>query len=138
VSNELKLYQGDIYFDNGSIKVIDNDEKLSQQGLKILLSLKGGNVFHTVYGSSLYSLIGRFQDEEALNSLSSEEIDNTLKYYQRIQANQELKQEMTDAEVLYRVLNVEVSEISITHFIINISMLNRLGEKLNVPVVSRR
>jgi phage baseplate assembly protein W len=138
MSNELKLYQGDIYFENGRAKVIDNDEKLAQQTLKILLSLRGGNPFHKQYGSSLYYLIGRYTDEEALNALSSEEIRNTLIYYQRIQKNQELKQTMTDAEVFYRLLNVDVEEISSTHFIITIGMMNREGNNLNIPVVSRR
>ena len=134
MSFEVQLHQGDIFIENGRVKPIYRSDKLIQQAAKMLMTRKGG-FFHPEYGSNIYNLIGRYQSEDILQPLSEEEVKKEMIYYQELQLNQELVQDMDDEEVLFRILRVDLKKISSTIFQLDIDVLDRKGAVVNVSTI---
>ncbi len=135
MSREIKLVQGDINISNGRIQTLENEDKLQQQTLKIVVSTKGGK-YNPEYGSEIYDLIGKYAlNDDALLPLMRSTIEEAMAFYIKIQDNQELFQDMTDEEVLLRLEELDVQKISETDFSISGTLINRAGQNVNLNII---
>lgn len=136
MSFELKMNNGDLRIANGQIQTISKSDKLLQQASKIMVTRLGG-IFHPEYGSNLHEVIGRYHSQEITRPLSEAEIKKTLIVYQQIQSDQEIFQDMDDEEVLFRMLKATATQITNSAYRVDIDVLDRKGNELNIPTATR-
>ena len=134
MSVEIQLYRGDINVQNGFVQLVSKEDKLYQQMSKLLMTDRGG-YFHPEYGSGLYNLVGRYQAPDVMQPLAEDDIRNCIIYYQSIQTEQEFYQELDDDEVLMRLLSALVTPVTSTAFRVDINVMNRKANELNVTSV---
>ena len=134
MSTEVQLYKGDIYIENGQVRQIVDEEKLIQQMSKLLMTQKGG-FFHPEYGSNIYTLIGKAQTPDVLEPLAEDHVRTEIGYYQSIQRAQELMQDMSNDEVVLRVLKVTLTLVATTAFKLDMDVMNRRGAFVNVSSI---
>ena len=134
MSVEIQLYKGDINVQNGAVQLVNKEDKLIQQASKLLMTQKGG-FFHPEYGSNIYTIIGRYQSKEIIYPITEDEVRSVLSYYQGLQQDQEISQEMDDEEVLFRVISVDLSAITSTAFKLDINILSRKGAEVNISTI---
>ena len=136
MSFEVKMNNGDLRIANGRIQTIRRGDKLLQQASKIMVTRLGG-IFHPEYGSNLHEVVGRAHSQEVTKPLSEDEIKKTLIVYQQIQSDQEIFQEMDDEEVLFRMLKATATRITTSVYRVDIDVLDRKGNELNIPTAAR-
>jgi len=125
MSREIKMVQGDLNIQNGKLQTLEREDKLKQQILKILYTLKG-STYHPNYGSDIFDVIGRYEQEpNFLVPLLRTTIEEAIIYYQQIQLNQELLQVMTDEEILMRLENLEVERADTTGYVVKGTLITR-------------
>lgn len=93
---------------SGDPLLVFNEDKLNQDVLKILTTVKGSNPFHTEYGSLIPSRIGLKALPESQAIINTDAI-NALKVFQRIQGIQGTVQEVSPRERLARIISVNTT-----------------------------
>ena len=92
----------------GEVRTIINEDLLYQACLKAILTMKGSNPYHTGYGSSIMTRVGRKRMAAAAGAIR-QDIIQALRGVQGIQGGQRKFQQVTDRERLYRVEDVSVT-----------------------------
>lgn len=122
--------------DAGEALMIGNENLLNQSLLKILLTIRSSNPFHTNYGSTLVDQIGQ---KALLGSqiTINEDVLRTIRLFQRLQTLQSQFQAITSRERLLNVLSINVlpSTRDPTVFKVNIVATNASGEPVNITTV---
>jgi len=129
--------ENDMRFDiQGGPLLVENENLLYQAALKILLTQRGSNPFHTRYGSLIMSRIGN-KAVGAVATLINEDVQTALALMQSYQAAQSKFQTVTAKERLYSVLSVDVypHETDLTAFMVDVVVSNASGEAINLSVV---
>jgi phage baseplate assembly protein W len=119
----------------GNVPLLENEDLLLQEVEKIILTIRGSNIFHTWYGTRLVDLIGQKGGlGQATTMAISQEISNTLRRYREVKAQQSKLQRVTDKEFLLRILglNVRQNELDPTMFQIDMTVQNKANETVNV------
>jgi hypothetical protein len=91
----------------GEVRTITNEDLLYQVCLKAILTIKGSNPYHTGYGSSIASRVGRKRTSSAATTLR-EDVIVALQSVQGLQEGQRKFQQVTNRERLYRIEDVSV------------------------------
>jgi phage baseplate assembly protein W len=120
----------------GEPLLIENENLLYQAALKILLTRKGSNPFHTQYGSQIMSRIGN-KAVGAVAMLINEDVRTALANMQAYQAAQAKYQIVTAKERLYSIQSVNVypHDSDPTAFMVDIVVSNASGEPISLTIV---
>lgn len=124
-----KGYYFDIYFDEKGEAVLSEDEiKLQQEMLKIIIDHKYDNLFHEEWGSQLHSLIGSKNNEITKNKIKVL-ARQAMEYLQKVQYT-EYKNNGTlkDTELIKSIESVDVKELGPTGYLITILVKNVSGK----------
>lgn len=129
--NGLGLENDFRYDQVGEPLFVENQILLLQEVEKIVFTIKGSNVFHTWYGTSLFNLIGSKigAGGQILEAQLITEIQTALENYQNIKDRQALSQEVTALEQLRRIVSIEVRQDprDLTVFRVSVALENRAG-----------
>ena len=125
--------EDDIRFDlQGKPIQVRNNQKLLQDVQKFVFTMLGSNPFHELVGTNAFTLIGSKLSNIQLTSLKlQQEITTTLQVYQERQITQATVQEVTDSEMLFKVISVNVERNDQDPSIIDIRIVfsnNTFGE----------
>ena len=129
--------ENDMRFDEtGQALMVENENLLYQAALKILLTDRGSNPYHTWYGTLLRSRIG----SKALGGVAtkiSEDVRQALSKYQALQQAQSKYQRVSYREKLYSVLSVNTEQHvqDPTTFMIGVVVQNASGKPIDLTVV---
>lgn len=129
--------ENDYRFDlSGEPLRIQDENLLYQAALKILLTEKGSNIYHTDYGTSITNLIGS-KALGAVTTLLTEEVSTALRNMQRQQQEQGKFQSVSAKERLFRVLSVNVvpDTEDPTIYYVEVVVSNASNEPVNISVV---
>lgn len=86
MSFDLKIVNGDLVVNQGSLQTVRDSEKLIQDILKICLTDVGGNPLHPSYGSFLArSVVGSAAQTSVIVSIASSQINTCLTNLQNLQ-----------------------------------------------------
>jgi len=116
----------------GNPVFVQNQRLLLQEVEKIIFTIRGSNVFHNWYGTSLADLIGtkivgggRYLETQLVS-----EISNAIDKYQQIKDQQGRFQPVTRRELLQRVVSVNVAQDSKdpTVFFVDMVLESQSGE----------
>lgn len=115
---------------------IENEDLLYQAALKILLTQRGSNPFHTAYGSRLLSRIGT-KAIGATATLIREDVVTSLQRMQALQTQQAKYQQVTVRERMANILSVEVRphQSDQTAFLVDVVVSNASGQPVQISVV---
>lgn len=121
--------QGDVIF-------IEDENLLQQAALKILLTRRGSNAYHTWYGTELMSRIGS-KAVGAVAALVKDDVVQALNRMQTAQETQARYQQVTPKERLYRVASVDVKPHvdDPTAYLVDVVAYNASGDPVSVTVV---
>ncbi len=120
----------------GNPITIDNENLLYQAALKILLTQRGSNPFHTAYGSRLLSRIGA-KAIGATATIIREDVLGALTRLQSLQTQQVRYQPVSPRERLASIVSVEVlpHQSDPTAFLIDVVISNASGQPVTISVV---
>jgi hypothetical protein len=110
MSFDLALINGDLkIISDGSIKTVQDTDKLRQDILKILITLLGSNRFHPWYGCVLSdNIIGKnLPDNIILNDIRTS-IFQSLDKLKKLQQQQQTTQKVSLAELINSIGNIDV------------------------------
>jgi len=110
MSFDLRIRNGDLGIDaDGSMKLVNNNTKLRQDIVKILLTDLGENKFHKFYGSRVGALeIGGVTDRSIIDSDLEASVRRALSNLISMQKVQLKKQFLTSGEKILEVTSVSV------------------------------
>tara|TARA_A100001011_G_scaffold362861_1_gene412275 strand:+ start:7773 stop:8204 length:432 start_codon:yes stop_codon:yes gene_type:complete len=110
MSFDLRIRNGDIGLNSdGSVKIVDNNTKLRQDIVKILLTDTGSNKFHKFYGSRVGALeIGGVADRSIIDTDLEASVRRALSNLISMQKAQSRKQFITPGEKILEVTSVSV------------------------------
>jgi len=111
MSFDLKLSNGDLVLTpNGDIEKIYNENKLSQDIVKILLTPQGSSKLYPWYGSPLSDrVVGKLLEDSLMEYEMTNAILYSLNILKDLQSSQELEgQYLSPTEVLSQIRNVQV------------------------------
>lgn len=129
--------ENDYRFDpTGQAILIENENLLYQAALKIILTNKGSNPFHTWYGTKLQSRIGT-KAIATTSALLSEDVRRSLSDLQTLQREQAKYQEVTFKERLYLIESVRAfpHPEDPTTFFIDVVVRNASNEPVALSIV---
>jgi phage baseplate assembly protein W len=129
--------ENDWRFDlQGELITIENENLLYQAALKILLTRRGSNPFHTAYGSKLLDRIGA-KAVGATATLIREDVVTAMQRMQTLQGQQAKYQKVTLKERLATVLSVEVlpHKSDQTIFLVDVVVSNNTGKPVQLSIV---
>jgi len=120
----------------GSYLIIENENLLYQASMKIILTDKGSNPFHTWYGTSISSRIGSKAVGNIAGALA-EDVRQALTNLQNIQTQKSKWQPVTFKERLYQILQVQVypDPQDQTAFTIDVVVQNAAREPVQLSIV---
>ena len=119
----------------GEVILIDNENLLYQACMKALLTVKGSNPFHPLYGSSILDRIGSKLVGGSLLQIQ-EDVRSALQNVRSVQDKQQRYQIVTDKERLYAVLAVNVKPGSDpTTVLVNVTVQNASAEPIALSIV---
>jgi len=120
----------------GNLVTITNEDLLYQAALKILLTRRGSNPYHTSYGSKIIDRVGT-KAVGATAALIQEDVRTALSRMQGLQAGQAKYQEVSQKERLYAVMSVNVSPHNTdpTAFLVDVVVSNSTGQPVQLSVV---
>ena len=132
MSFDLRIRNGDIGIDeDGSIKLITNNNKLRQDIIKILLTDLGENKFHKFYGSRVGALeIGAVADQDIINMDLEGSVKRALANLIAMQKVQGRKQFLTPGEKILEVTSVAVERDGVDPRLYNV-FISVLTQKLS-------
>jgi len=119
----------DIYFDKTGEVVVSEDEiKLQQEMLKVVIEHKNSNLFHEKWGSLLYKLIGTKNSQITKNRVQVL-ARQAVEYLQKIQKTEyKENQTLNDKEIIANVISVDVKSVGPTGYLITILVENSTGQ----------
>ena len=123
---ELALIQGDVSIAGGRLSVLERRDKLIQQMMKIIITEKNGKYFKN-YGSEIGRMIGTAMEPRTSSAFVENEITEALEYYKLIQNRIMTTIDLDDEEVLFEISKVIATQISLTAFDADVSVLDRKG-----------
>lgn len=120
----------------GDLVTVDNENLLYQACMKMLLTVRGSNAFHTAYGSTIMTRIGT-KALGATATLLQEDVRTALVRVQSLQQQQARVQQVSLKERLYSILSVEVlpHKSDPTAFLIDVMVSNGTGEPVQLTIV---
>jgi hypothetical protein len=126
VENDMRVSQ------TGGFLLVRNEDKLYQDSLKIILTIKGTNRFFPEYGSLLITRIGSKILQDTQGILQTD-VQRALERFRTIQRGQRKYQLVTPRESLQAIqsINVFQSEFDLTTFGVRVTIRNAS----NQPVV---
>lgn len=112
----------DLYIDDAGItQVVDGEVKLQQELLKISIEEKGGNIFHTNWGSDLKRQLIGSKHNNAIRQKAEIMVRNSMEYLRSLQEGEQLVyQHMDPEEMLSSVESVDVVATSQVSFDISV------------------
>lgn len=121
---------------DGEYLEVRDDDKLNQDGIKILTTIRGSNPYHPEYGSNLLTRIGI----KALGSgatLITEDVTRALTVLQRIQGITGKYQDLSPKETLQSILSVVTtpSTVDPTIFAVDIVVSNASSDPITINTV---
>lgn len=122
-------YYLDIHFDNTGLAVTtDGSIKLQQEMLKVLMDEKYKNVFHTQWGSEVYTMPGH--KNLAINKAKLEIIvRRALEYLKTVQTNEYYQYgNLTPEEILDKIEYIEIKRLGPTGWQLYIMVSNSVKE----------
>lgn len=130
VENDYRLDE------SGQAILIQDENLLYQAALKILLTEKGSNPYHTWYGTQLKSRIGS-KAISGVAALISEDVRKALARMQSLQEEQAKYQQVTLKERLYAVKAVQVYPHAQdpTTYMIDVTVQNASSTQINLSIV---
>ena len=139
MSFDLRIKQGDLVIgSDGDLEKIEDNEKLAQDILKILVTPMGANPFHAWYGSLLSSsFVGNPFEEEFIVKIAGSQIRSALETIQNLQrAQMASSQKVTASELLAAVRSVKVvrNPVDPRFFSIFVSVLTKALNSTNVTL----
>jgi len=130
--------ENDYRFDSqGQALFVENENLLNQAALKIILTTKGSNPFHSWYGTTIRSRIGQ-KAVGVVASLISEDVRRALEALQRMQVEQSRGgQAVSFKERLFQITSVQTfpHRQDPTTFLVDVFVRNASREPVNVSVV---
>jgi phage baseplate assembly protein W len=130
MSFDLKIFNGDLVVDTtGDLAIVQDEDKLTQDILKILLTPAGSNVFFPWYGSYVSSnLIGETLPPSFMENMAESQIQNSLDNLMKLQKSQmQSGQNVSSKELLASVkyVSVEKNLINPTYYSIMVDVVNK-------------
>jgi hypothetical protein len=130
VENDMRFNE------QGEILTIRNENLLYQGSLKILLTVKGSNPYHTFYGTRIKDRIGS-KAVGAVAAAIREDIIRALGYYKQFQQEQGKYQQVTLKETLYEIASVQVNPApnDPTVYYVDVVVRNASSEPVSLSIV---
>jgi len=129
MSFDLKIKNGDLAINNGTLQTVVDSEKLIQDILKICLTSVGSNPLQLWYGSFLSkTMVGSALDTDILIQVSQSQINNALENIKKLQEIQiKSLQKVSADEQLGNILDISIirNQIDPRLFDIRISALTK-------------
>lgn len=124
-----KGYYLDCCFDKkGGAITAQDDIKLQQEILKIIIDNKKGNLFHEEWGSLVTTLIGSKNNEITKNRLKVL-VRQAEEYLQRVQLIEfEEHKQLNEKEIISAIESVDVQNISPTGYLVTVRIANEVGD----------
>ena len=112
-----------------------NEDLLYQECLKVVLTKKGSNPYHTTYGTEIMSQIGQ-KISSAAGMYISQEIASALSGVQEMQRKQGKYQRVSLREKLYQVRAIDVSPSSSdpSLFFVDMVVLNASNQPVSINI----
>lgn len=129
--------ENDWRFDEqGEVRMVGDENLLTQMGLKILLTEVGSNPYHTWYGTNFISQIGSKALANAAATIQ-EDARETLRRLKSLQERQATYQNVTGKERLYVIerVNVVPFEDNPTAFALDVVVRNASNQPVNITIV---
>lgn len=129
--------ENDYRFDiQGQMILIENENLLYQAALKILLTDRGSNPYHTWYGTSIRSRIGTKAVSDVATAIN-EDIRRSLGKLQDLQEAQSEFQVVTFKERLYQIQSVQTYQDENNPFIfyVDVVVQNASSDSINLSIV---
>lgn len=124
--------ENDFRYDRkGNPVFVQGQQLMLQEVEKIIFTIKGSNVFHRWYGTSLSDMIGSkiVGGGDLVEAQLVSEISNTIDRYQQIKQRQAQVQPVSRDELLSRIVSIDVAQgRDPTVFFVNISLQSRSGK----------
>lgn len=130
IENDIRLAA------DGNPILINNEDLLYQAALKILLTNKGSNPYHTWYGTSIKDRIG----SKAVGNVAaiiSEDVRRALENFKAVQKDQSDFQVVTARERLYNLVSVVTRphEQDPTTYLVDVVVQNAASQPINLSIV---
>lgn len=121
---------------DGDLVTIANEDLLYQACLKAILTIRGSNPYHTAYGSTVMTRVGRKRSNATAADLQQDVI-RALNQVQSVQRNQSRFQQVTNKERLYAIssVNVRPSPTDPTSFQIAVVVRNGSNQPVSLNIV---
>lgn len=124
--------ENDIRHDvQGNTILVENQNLMLQEVQKIIMTLKGSNVYHRWYGTSLTSLIGsKILGSSYLETQMVKEITDALAKYIQVKTQQSKYQPVSKEESLRRIVGIDIEQDAVdpTTFNVSIALESQSGE----------
>lgn len=110
MSFDLKIQRGDLVLDSsGQLNIVERNDKLVQDIIKVLLTDLGENKFHPYYGSSAGKLdIGSVLDQDFFKTKIEDGVIQAINNLIALQKNQSKYQYITPGETILEISGVRV------------------------------
>lgn len=112
MSFDLRVFNGDLVLKNGDLDVVQGQEKLIQDILKICLTTAGANIFNPWYGSYIsQTLIGSVLETDITNSIAKNQLQNALENLKKLQQLQlnNVQQQITPDEHIAGINQISIN-----------------------------
>jgi len=128
MSFDLKITDGDVVIKDGDLRKVENNDKLIQDILKLVLTPLGVNTQYPWYGSPVSkSTIGNALDVTFAFPIATSQLRSSLETLQRLQKQQANFQMVTATEQLAAIqdLKVEQNQVDPRFITIKIRVLTK-------------
>lgn len=108
MSFDLQIKHGDLVLDTaGSLSIVNGNNKIRQDIIKILLTRLGDNRFHSRYGSDIGSLrIGGVADQQLIELDLRRSAEEAIRYLISLQKSQGMRQVLSLSEVIVDIVDI--------------------------------
>jgi phage baseplate assembly protein W len=133
-----KYLENDYRFnETGDVLLVIDEDLLHQAALKIVLTERGSNPYHTYYGTKLHEKVGA-KAIAGVATLINEDVRRALSRFQALQQEQAKYQAVTPKERIYRVLSVRTFSIEEdpTAFVVEVVIQNASAAPIVLTVPS--
>lgn len=115
MSFDLKIKNGDLVINNGTLNTITDSEKLIQDILKMCLTTAGTNPLHPWYGSFISrTIIGNPNSTDVLIEISKSQLSTALENLKSLQGQQVKSfQRVSADEQLSAILDISINRSSV-------------------------
>lgn len=128
MSFDLKVTNGDLVIQNGTLATVTGNNKLIQDLLKIALTTAGSNPLQPWYGSLIsQTLIGSYLSTDIVTSVAQSQLQNAIQNLQNLQNLQVQSGQSVDPSEQIAFIN----DISITRNTIDLRLFSVLIKVLN-------